>query len=347
MRQIIPVPDNTRAMLLLFAFYETEPGLPSLLNRLDYSGVSRRQIVAAALGRLPEDPKAAADGANFVPRPALANILQGAEFQTRFREIILHAFPEKRRSIFIHIPKCAGTDLITGLRGRMPTVHLHTAIPHMTPKPDLFRTLREIVAGLPFSDTIAVSGHVPLRWYRDRDLVRFQDDLYTVMREPRSLIYSYISFILTRLKNFAGIKRNDTTQWLKGIGMTEVTPDPSPAYLLELGSRLLRSSEVTSRNMICNNMGRGQVADAMEAMALTNIEITDTARYSSWKAAKFGLPSIKRLNESLPLYTPELAPREDRDFIEDMVREDSQVYATVLAALERTGALSVHGSALA
>jgi hypothetical protein len=199
----------------------------------------------------------------------------------------------------------------------------------------------------PFSNTIAISGHVPLRWYQERNLVRYEDDLFTVVREPRSMIFSYISFILTRLKTFVGTKRNDTTNWLKAIGMTEIVPDPSPAYLVEIGSRLLRTPQVTSRNMICNNLARGQAAGAIENAVLTGIEITETQRYSAWKQAKFGLPSERRVNESQPLYTPELAPAADRDFIDEMVSEDLVVYGKIVAALERQGALSIKGTVLA
>ena len=43
--------------------------------------------------------------------------------QPRIVEMILNAHPEKRRLIFVHIPKCAGTDLTANLGTRYPTVH--------------------------------------------------------------------------------------------------------------------------------------------------------------------------------------------------------------------------------
>ena len=347
MPQLIPAPINTRQLLNLFVFYEADKGLPSILGRLDCGAMSKRQISACVLGRAPDNWQAALDGENFVPRAAFANRLNSVEFQTRIREIVLNAFPEKRRTIFVHIPKCAGSDLTVGLRRQVPMLHYNLATPEITQKPDLFAALKEIVLCAPFSNTIAISGHVPLRWYQERNLVRYEDDLFTVVREPRSMIFSYISFILTRLKTFVGTKRNDTTNWLKAIGMTEIVPDPSPAYLVEIGSRLLRTPQVTSRNMICNNLARGQAVGAIENAVLTGIEITETQRYSAWKQAKFGLPSERRVNESQPLYTPELAPAADRDFIDEMVSEDLVVYGKIMAALERQGALSIKGTVLA
>ena len=99
--------------------------------------------------------------------------------------------------------------------------------------------------------------------------------------------------------------------------------------------------------MICNNLGRGQAAGAIENAVRTGIEITDMSRYSAWKKIKFGFVSEKRSNESLPLYTPELAPAADRKLIDDMVAEDRLVYARIVAALERHDALSISGTALA
>lgn len=352
MRQILPAPATPRDMLRLFAFYEPEKGLQPLLNRLDLATMTARQVGTVVPGPADAAP-AAGDGeedaeeADFNPRSALHQRLSGAEFQTCVREIVLNAFPEKRRTIFIHIPKCAGTDLIAGLRRSMPMLHLTLATPNITQKPDLFAAIREIVLGMAYADTIGISGHVPLRWYLERDLVRPDDDLFTVVREPRSMIYSYISFMLTRMKTFAGVRRNDTTNWLKGIGMTEIEPSPSDAYLLDIGSRLLRAPTVTSRNIICNNLGRGNAASALDNIVATNIEITETRRYSTWKERRFGLRSAKRLNESLPLYTPELAPADDRDFIEAMVQEDVHIYDRIMAAFESSEEISIRGQALA
>jgi len=345
MPQTVRFPVNPRQMLAMFGYYEPQRGLPSVLTKLDYEGVHRRQISAAVLGRVPENRQAVVDGPDFAPRAALNAALHGQEFQTRIRELILNAFPEKKRLIFVHIPKCAGSDLIVGLRQRMPMVHHHLALPNITPKPELFNTLRDIVISAQFYDSIAISGHVHLRWYKERNLARFEDELFTVVREPRAIIYSYISFILTRLKTFVGVERNDTSSWLAAIGMKEITPDPSPAYLAEIGSKLLRAPSVTNRNMICNNIGRGDVSSTLDAMVTSNIEITDTKRYSAWKQQRFGIPAETRINESLPLFTPEIATQADRDFIDEMVTEDIPIYQQIIKKLDASGENSVFGSA--
>jgi hypothetical protein len=345
MSQIVPAPLNPRQMLLSFGFYDATQGLASVLNHWDLSGVTRRQVYFSILGRGPERPALVAPEPNFRPRHALTSALNGDELQTRIREIVLAAFPEKRRLFFVHIPKCAGSDLLQTLKRRFPYLHHHLAIPGMTQKSDLFAGLHGLVAGLALSDSIAVSGHVPLRWYTDRSLIRFEDDVFTTVRHPRDILYSYISFVLTRIVTFQGKPRNDVKNWLGHIGMTEIEPNPSPGYLVELGGRLLRTRAVTGPNMICGNLGTGTAASALDAMILTDIEVTDTARYSAWRSDRFGFEPASRVNPSQPLFTPDTAAEADRRLIDEMISEDMVVYEAIQQKLASGDALSVRGRA--
>ena len=343
MSQIVPAPLNTRQMLLAFGMYDATKGLASLLNRLDLSEVTRRQVFFSVLGRPPDRAGLLSADPNFKGRQAIAAALNGEEFQTRIREIVLGALPEKRRLIFVHIPKCAGSDLLVTLRRQYPYLHHHLALPGTTTKDDLFAALHGLATGLPLSDSIAVSGHVPLRWYVERNLVRFEDDVFTTVRHPRDIIYSYISFVLTRMVTFQGKPRNDVKNWLGHVGMTEIESDPSAAYLVELGGRLLRARGVTAPNMICGNLGLGTAASAIEAMVLNDVEVTDTQRYSGWRSARFGFEPAARVNPSKPLFTPDNASVADRAFIDEMIGEDMVVYESIQQKLAASGGLSIRG----
>jgi hypothetical protein len=346
MERIIPAPWNPRQLLLAFALYEPAKGLDSVLEPMSFEGVSRRQVYNAVLARGPENVKSAIAGPNYNPRAHMAKSLTSEEFQARVRELVLNAFPEKRRLIFIHIAKCAGTDLLNTLQRQYPYLHHHLALPNITSGPALFEALRDFARLVHLSDSIAISGHVPLRWYLERKLVRYEDDLFATVREPRELMYSFISFILTRLVVHQGTKRGDTTNWLAQIGMTDIEPNPSPGYLVELGGRLLRAKSVTNPNMLCRNLGRGDLDSAIETIVTTDIELTDTSRYSAWRKQKFGFEPAKRVNPSQALFTPEKASKADRDVIEEMVAEDLPLYEKIRAVLDAGDGLSLRGSAL-
>jgi hypothetical protein len=346
MLPIVAAPQTVRQMLLAFAMFDKSAGLDSLLDRLSFDGVTRRQVYFSVLGRGPETAKMAVAGPNYNPRVHLAKTLHTEEFQVRIRELILAAFPEKRRLIFVHIAKCAGTDLMQTMQRQYPYLHHHMARANVTDRAELFELLREFSVAVRLSDSIAVAGHVPLRWYLERKLVRFEDDLFSTIREPRELLYSYISFILTRLVTYQGTKRTDTTAWLSHIGMTEIEPNPSPGYLVELGGRLLRAQPVTTPNMLCANLGRGDVASAVESIVTTDIELTDMTRYSAWRLQKFGFEPSRRVNPSQPYFSPKTATAADRAFIDDMVGEDTPLYEKLCQHLNASDALSIRGRVL-
>ena len=348
MKQRLAVPENVRQTLSSFAFYESAHGLPSVLSRMDFAGVTRRQIAFATLGRAPDAPQPAdATDPPYDARGHFRSALNGNEFQRRIRELVLTAFPEKRRMIFVHVPKCAGSDLQLALRRNHPYLHHHLALSHITTKPALFDALRDIAVGTAFSDSIAVSGHVPLRWYTERKLVRFEDRLFATVRNPREILYSYVSFMLTRITQTQGTQRADTSEWLGHIGLQAIEPNPSPGYLLEIGRALLRAPEVTTPNMICHFLGSGTAASATDAIAATDIELTDMRRYSAWRRANFDFEPATRINPSESLFTEETATPEDRALIDSMTSQDMPLYERITAALDAQDGLSIRGRALA
>ena len=344
MHQVITAPRNARQMLMAFAMYNPEKPLHGLISRMDLEGFTRRQVYHTVLGRAPGRGSLAVDGPDFNPIAAIISALQGEEFQARIREIALTAFADKRRMIFIHVPKCAGSDMLETLRRRYPYMHNHHALPDITSKPLLFDMLRRLALGTNHSDAIAVAGHVPLRWYTDRALVRFDDEVFTSVRHPRDILYSVVSFILTRIVEFPDVNRPDIRTWLSEVGMTELEPNPSKAYLAELGSKLLRAR---GRNIICTHLGNGTADSALDALVMTDTEITDTTRFSAWRRDKFGFDPPRRINASLPLFTAETATPADRALIEEMITEDMVLYEKISARLSAQDGLSIRGRVFA
>ncbi len=339
MKQIVSAPVNARQMVLAFALYDAGRGLSSLTSQIDFSGVTRRQIYFNTLGRAP-GPAVAVDGPDFNPRDATTLALHGDEFQMRLREIVLNAFPDKRRLIFVHIPKCAGTDMQTTLERHYPSLNQHLCQPDVTSRPVLFEHLQKFAVGVALADSIAVCGHQSLRWYLDRALVRFEDDVFTFVRHPRDILYSYVSFILTRAVANAGNERRDVAHWLSEIGLESLEPNPSAAYLAKVGRLLLRKRKP---NIVCNYLGTGTAESAFVAMRQSDIEVTDTARYSAWRQRRFGFEPAQRVNPSKPLFTPEIATKADRALIEEMIAEDMIVYEAVQDRLRAQDGLSVRG----
>jgi len=111
----LPMPRTTRELFELFALYHPTDGLDGLLDRLDFSDVKPLQIYQVAHGRPPERLDLVVPDQGYRPRDHLKAALLSGEFRENTLRKLLVAFPEKRRDVFIHVPKCAGTDLILNL----------------------------------------------------------------------------------------------------------------------------------------------------------------------------------------------------------------------------------------
>ena len=346
MHQIIALPESVRQVIMSFVFFEHEEGVQSIARKIDFSDATRRQIMAVTSGRLPGKASQPIGSPPFNAKGAFVRALSSPEFQTRIREIVLASFPEKRRLINLHIPKCAGTDLEIALKRRHPFLHHTMSIPEATPKPDLFAALRLLALGMQFSDAIAITGHVHLEWYLKHGLIRVQDDVFTTIREPRERIYSQISYMLTTMVNFRGTSRHDTAGWLAAIGMDDLEADPSPGYLLETGRRLLRSRTIMRPNEICGILGDGTAETAIANLVVADAEITDMQRYSAWRTSKFKFSPPDRINKSRPLFTDDLANTADRQIVDGLIEQDVVLYDSIQRVLGRTDLLSVRGRAL-
>ena len=174
----VAAPRSPRDLIALFRLYDPAKGLQSILHWIDASGMTRHQVYGAAFGRFPEALATLAIPENYDPVIDLRKALISAEFQERIAELLFGAFPEHRRAIFVHIPKCAGTDLNDSLTARYPTIHNHLAMPQVVTRPVLFETLANISLRLTLSDTIFVSGHVRLDHYLQTGLARPSDGTF-------------------------------------------------------------------------------------------------------------------------------------------------------------------------
>jgi hypothetical protein len=207
-------------------------------------------------------------------------------FRDNVVSLVLDAYPEKKRLIAIHIPKCAGTHLRARLATRYPLVHKDLENPQRTPLPLLSEKLRALSLSIPAADAILVNGHRSLCWYLERGLLRPDDSLFAVVRAPRKIIISYVNHMLTRFLADPELVEPDTSDWARLLGLSPTTLDRSLSGMKALGRRLLREPLVQHRNPLCSHLGDGDFVTAMRAMRRSNIEITDVTRYDSASAFK-------------------------------------------------------------
>jgi hypothetical protein len=342
--QLLPAPETPRQTFDLLSLYDRSQGLYNLLRQTDLAGRSPRQVAYAALGGLgsPVDkvpPAWQPDAA----RDMLNELLLSRDFQQNILRLFLEAFPEKRRLLFVHIPKCAGSDLSHHLVGRFPSIAEQMRALHWTDKRLLFEALSDTVRRLHFSETIFVRGHVNLADYLGQGLARPCDRLFTILRDPVEIAISQVNYILTRLKTdaAAGEFLPDTRAWLPLLGLEEATGELSDTFLRDLGERTLRMREVVMPNPMCHWLGGGNAATVLARLAEHEVEVTNTQHYKRWLRQRWGIDADTRQNESIKFLTRDRLAADDLQYLVQISREDAALYDAVEQRLLQAGACSV------
>ena len=346
----LSLPKTTRDLMKAFVFYDKAVGISSIVDRFDLSCATPRQIYNAVLARPPEDMLFGVNDPAYSSEGHLKDALLSVEFQDKCRELILNAFPEKKRLVFIHIPKTAGTDLVNSLRLRFPWLEYHMSIPDWYDVQSFHSAIKDVVLNFCFSDSIAVTGHTPLSWYQDKDLVRFSDEFFSVIRDPVELVYSYGNFIMSKLVEHPNFSNPATREWLSKLDLdVDDIPDVTDREgLIDLAMQIIRHPDITSPNILCTFLGRVPTAEsALENMFHTDIEVTDTSRYTAWRTERWRVEQAWRENVTpIKVLSDDTVTAAHREFMMELTAEDRVVYARIMS-LFRGEKLSVRGSQIA
>lgn len=347
MRQVLGTPRTPRALFEMFAAYDARDGIESILQSVNVDDLSESEVFAAVFGerRPPGLPNPKRDP--YKPRGHLRTLLQHRLFRAGLRARVADAFAEKRRVIFVHVPKCAGSDLSNHLMRRMPTLPAASFLNPDAPSEAFFQLLRNLAVGAAYSDSIAFTGHEPLSTYTESGMIRPQDWLFTTVREPVSLAYSYVNYVVGICRGAHETRRADGLAWLAELGLARIRPDIDEAGLLQLARVVLRHPNITRPDRICHMLGDGTAAGARAALIASNIEVVDTSTYAAWRMAHFPGSSETRTNASEPVLTAQTASGDDLAHIAWLTAQDRILYAQLTQCFAQAAGPSIHGRALA
>jgi hypothetical protein len=347
-------PQNRRQLLELLAIHPPAQDLSKLFDRLDLAGATASMIDQLVHGRVPDasaqpvDGPVVADG--YDPRAHLLAAMRSSEFQTGILWTLLRSFPEKRRDIFIHIPKCAGTDLVATLAERRLSIPAVLAEEAWTSKDDLLHALIEIMKILPFYDDFFVSGHIELARFVDAVAVRPIDRFFTIVRDPVDLMVSQANYAVSRLCRDPERRSPDTRQILAHLDLQRLPDSPSNAFLKELAARCLVHPDIARPNLICHYLSDQPARNcdnALRGLVMYDFEVTTTDGYNQWLKDKWGISSTTRHNSSTAFLQRHEIRHLFDDTLADRIAEDRKLFDVVSWALARTGASSVSGTEIA
>jgi hypothetical protein len=181
-------PSTIRETFELFAFFRPELQIEGLIANLSLDDMTPRQVYYAAHGRPPDSIGTAVLKLGITAADVYAAALKSDEFRQNFVARFLDAFEEKKRLLFVHVPKCAGSDLSSHLICGFPSLNTQILDPSWATANQFFMAIRDIVLETKVSGSIYVHGHNSLAFYRSRKLIRFGDEVFTVIRDPISRV---------------------------------------------------------------------------------------------------------------------------------------------------------------
>lgn len=339
-------PARTRDILELLRLLDVDAGLAELLERVNWSGVTPRQIYLSVLNRLPESAEMSVPPADYSPLGHAEAALLSPEFQGTILNRVLVAYPEKQRLLFVHVPKCAGTDLIENLSASRPWLYEDMAKREWTSPDALMALLKQFAIRVGAADSIFVSGHIPLRWYIDHNLYRHGDRLFTVVRQPQDVILSQVNYVFKRFFEAPRCRHPDTREWADLLGMDMFDRDMPESELRKLGFRILSHPQIVTANYLCSCLGEDTAASAIEMMARCDIEITDTAHYNDWLRQSWGIESSSHANKSVPIIRTADLDAGQRNHVAQLCREDLKLYDRITTRMAQRRDTRIFGPEL-
>jgi hypothetical protein len=335
---MIAAPTNLRELVRLFAQYQPEAGLDALFASVDWTGVSPRQLAHAFFGRPPHDAEEAAGDPAAVAR----RIFESGTFRRDLLRRVIAAFPSRQRILFVHLPKCAGTDFEDAMKRVHPS--LYQALDHGDAGPDnLARQLHAFARQLPKTDTVFVGGHVPLRWYIDNEMYRFTDRLVTIVRHPREIAISFANYVVMCMRGDPRFVTFDCRMWGSAVGIDHFDLEWSEAEVKKLVRRISATRGMMPPNPMCDLLGDGTAAGTFGNLARVDIEITHVANYTAWLRKRWGIERIFRANAAPRVIGAGDLTMGEKGAIAESFSEDMKLYSRVIAAIEASGELSVMG----
>jgi len=334
----LSAPTTPRDLFKLFSTYDPQNGIGSMLGSLDYKGVSRRQVLYSIFGKLPETADKCRTPEGYSPLLHYTDLVHSESFQRDLIERLAESFCDKNRLIFVHIPKCAGTDLIANISPHFPSINQSISDPQWTNKALLFDKLREIVIRLEGSNNIFINGHIRLNDLLKSQLVRFNDKVFTVVRDPISIVLSQVNYIMTRFIDDPKRELPDTREWLKYMDLQMIPESATQEYFRSLANRVLYSADLMKGNLICRFLGGGDRVSAINNIIIADAQITDTSRYSEWLRTAWDISSNTKFNVSKQVITRENITRQEMEHVMSLVNEDTPLYDQIVKKLDSSSA---------
>lgn len=341
---LFPAPTSPREHFRYYRFYSAGEGVGRIAGRLDFAGVAPHQVYFATLARFPTPEELAEAPAD--PAALYTRLLDSDEYQTTVVDRLLAAFPDKRRLLFVHIPKCAGSDLTMNLVDRHPGLNWRLSQRAWYPRHKMHGYIRRLMDALAFGDSLFVHSHVRLMRFFNNGLIRHGDPLFAVVRDPADMIISKINYILTRFAHDPDLSAPDTKDWARFLDRKQVLAAVESGKPAAIAGEIVHQPKLIQANVLCNFLGNDDAKSAIALCASTDIELTNIGNYERWLFERWGIAKSHRANASQKLMKLADFGEAERRHIDAITAEDRTLLDRIDARLASAGTASIRGAAL-
>lgn len=349
-RMPLPAPRSQREVLLLLAQYDPTQGLDALLERVDFSGYGPAEITQVLFDTPLASRRQAIAPARYDARAAFKVGLLSEHFRQNILSSFLTAFPELGRDVFVHVPKCAGTDLVMNVGQRQMPLPSVLESPGWLSDDEFLAVIGAHARALPFMKRIFVYGHTEFAEYLQRCGIRPDDRVFTIIRDPVVLMVSQANYAIGRLRQDPDGDAPDTTPTRTHLGMSGGPSGISDHEMKDLVARALLHPAIAFANQACRHLSSStdlSFEAAIDKIIANNVEETTTEHYERWLRERWGIPSSARHNRSDQILTLHEARRLYASAMFDATGEDQKLFDLITWALERSDTASVTGQQLA
>jgi hypothetical protein len=346
----VRMPRTQSELFQLLAMFNPHIGWNAFAEMIDFASVTPTHIHQVVLGRYPTSIDQALPHPGYDARQHFREALVSREFRSHLLAAFLHAYPSKGRDVFIHVPKCAGTDLILNLGSRSLPIPKMLEVDGWVDDNEFLEIIGGLARAAMSGERFFVYGHMELGKYVDVAGIRPDDTIFTVLRDPVDLMVSQANYVVGRLRQDPFGREPDSAEYLHRLGLTSLPEQLSDAELKTLTVKILLNPTVTEPNRACYYLGDGSgtlYATALENLISHNVEITTTKNYDRWLRQRWGITESSHHNQSQPILGNAEARRLCGTYLAAATREDQKLYELVSWGLLTTGAASVTGQELA
>jgi hypothetical protein len=299
-------------------------------TRLLYQGLlARNPESAAAALRAPADFAA-----------ALRGVLLSDEFRNRSTDLLLAAFPEKARDLFIHIPKTGGITVTQRLADDPRSTTLYCAESLSTGwirdwRGYLRSRAEKLIGG---AERICVAGHLKAASVLARELNRENDQVFCVVREPVALMVSWVNYIVTTIARDPGgpAASSEVADWRRRLEIAERWSPDAPAELERVFFLILE--RLIGDNPVCVYLGLASTAEsAVEMIHRLGIGVVEMRRVEAFLAER-GLSAGDHKNVSEKFFAPASLSAPMRQAVLDKIPEDMMLWRYMIPTLARSAA---------